>query len=115
MSSAVYAAFEAGRGREKAAQGRSLGGVPVILAVDLSCYGAAWMRPGWVWAGQLAASEYFTSDYPFAALAVFHQSLETPAVLNAAVGISAHVDPGTRRAVQELCDTLDWPHSSTSG
>ncbi|MET8682344.1 hypothetical protein ABZW18_33475 [Streptomyces sp. NPDC004647] len=48
LSSALYAAFEAGRSPAKAAQGRSLGGTPVVLAVDLSRYGAAWMRPAWV-------------------------------------------------------------------
>ncbi|MGP3691049.1 hypothetical protein ACTVZO_41355 [Streptomyces sp. IBSNAI002] len=112
MSSALYAAFEAGRGKEKAAQGRSLGSEPVLLAVDLSRYGAAWMRPAWVWAGQLAASEYFTPDYPFAAIAVFHQSLETPAVLDAAVGISPHLTPEARRTVLELCEALGWAHTA---
>ncbi|MBM9506796.1 hypothetical protein [Actinacidiphila acididurans] len=34
----------------------------------------------------LARSEHFTTDYPFAALVVFRQSLPIPAVLDPAVG-----------------------------
>lgn len=45
----------------KAAQGRSLGGAPVVLAVDISRSGAAWMRPAWVWAGELAAARAWWS------------------------------------------------------
>jgi hypothetical protein len=101
--------FEAGRSDAKAAQGRALDGAPVLLAVDLSRYGAAWMRPGRIWAGQLAASEHFTPGFPFAALAVFRQSLHTPALPDDGVGISPHLDPAARRALKDLCDTHRRP------
>ncbi|MER5615866.1 hypothetical protein [Streptomyces sp. NPDC002215] len=108
MASAEYAVFQAGRGKEKAKQGRSLDGAPVILAVDISRYGAAWMRPARVWAGRLAVSEDFGAGYPFAAVGVFRQSLTTSAVLDAAVGIPSHIAPDARRTVLGLCERLGW-------
>lgn len=111
MASVEYALFQAGNGQRKAAQGRSLGAAPVMLAVDVSRYGAAAMRSDWVWAGALAASELFTPAFPFAAIAVFQQSLTAPAVLNAAVGISPHLDADARRTVVELSDALGWHHA----
>ncbi|MET9039882.1 hypothetical protein [Streptomyces mirabilis] len=109
LDAASYAVFEAGRGTQKAAQGASLGGAPVILAVDVSRYGAAWMRPGRVWAGQLAASPHFTPGYPFAALAVFCQSLDQPGLLNVGIGLSPHLSAHTRQQLHDLCHTLGWP------
>jgi hypothetical protein len=109
LDAAEYAAFEAGRGEQKAAQGRSLDGTPVLLAVDVSRYGAAWMRPGSVWAGQLAASSHFTPDYPFAGLAVLHQSLDQPGLLDIGVGLSPHLAASDRQALQDLCGALGWP------
>ncbi|MGW6393084.1 hypothetical protein ACWFR1_21825 [Streptomyces sp. NPDC055103] len=110
MASAVYAALNAGVEPRKAEQGRSLTPVPVLLAVDLSRYGAAWMRSGWIWAQTLAASEYFTSDYPFAGVAVFGQSLVTPDVVDIGVAISAHIAPAARRQLESLCERLGWAH-----
>ncbi|MEU6350125.1 hypothetical protein ABZ896_12440 [Streptomyces sp. NPDC047072] len=109
LAAAEYAAFEAGRGAQKAAQGRSLNGGPVLLAVDVSRYGAAWMRPGRVWAQQLAASEHFTPDYPFAGLAVLRQSLEQPGLTDIGVGLSPHLPAADRQVLQDLCTTLGWP------
>ncbi|WP_457470170.1 hypothetical protein [Streptomyces sp. TE4109] len=108
MASAEYAVFQAGRGAGKAEQGRSLDGAPVILAVDISRYGAAWMRPARVWAGRLAVSKDFGAGYPFAAVGVFRQSLATSAVLDAAVGIPSHLAPDVRRTVLGLCERLGW-------
>lgn len=109
LEAAAYAAFEAGRGDQKAAQARSLDGSPVLLAVDVSRYGAAWMRPGRVWAGQLAASQHFTPDYPFAAIAVLLQSLDQPGLLDIGVGISPHLPAADRQILLDLCSTLGWP------
>ncbi|MFF3958445.1 hypothetical protein ACFYY1_35305 [Streptomyces sp. NPDC001890] len=108
MASAEYAVFQAGRGEAKAEQGRSLDGAPVILTVDISRYGAAWMRPAQVWAGRLAAYEDFGAGYPFAAVGVFRQSLTESAVLDAAVGIPSHLAPDARRTVLGLCERLGW-------
>ncbi|WP_327740459.1 hypothetical protein OG749_46080 (plasmid) [Streptomyces nojiriensis] len=112
LASAEYAVFQAGRGAAKTEQGRSLDGAPVVLAVDISRYGGAWMRSAKVWAGRLAVSEHFGADYPFAAVAVFRQSLVTPDVLEAAVGIPAHHSPAARRTVVELCERLGWSFAS---
>ncbi|MFI2437146.1 hypothetical protein [Streptomyces sp. NPDC018693] len=109
LGAAEYAAFEAGRGAQKAAQGRSLAGAPVLLAVDVSRYGAAWMRHGTVWAARLAACEYFTSDYPFAGLAVMRQSLEQPGLIDIGVGLSPHLTAADRQVLEDLCTTLGWP------
>ncbi|MFE1884147.1 hypothetical protein [Streptomyces diastatochromogenes] len=109
LDAVAYAAFEAGRGAQKAAQARSLDSAPVLLAVDGSRYGAAWMRPGRVWAGQLAASAHFTPDYPFAALAVLRQSLDQPGLLDIGVGLSPHLPAHDRQVLQNLCSTLGWP------
>ncbi|MFD6080447.1 hypothetical protein ACFWG5_33255 [Streptomyces hydrogenans] len=111
MSSALYAAVTAGRSPAKAAQGRSLDGVPVLLLVDLSRYGAAWMRSDWVWAGDLATSEEVTADYPFAGIGVFQQRLESSAVVGMGVGLSPHLGSESRQAAEELCDALGWAHS----
>ncbi|MCP9956086.1 MULTISPECIES: hypothetical protein [Streptomyces] len=111
MSSALYAAVTAGRSPAKAAQGRSLDGVPVLLLVDLSRYGAAWMRSDWVWAGALAASEEVTADYPFAGIGVFQQRLGSSAVVGMGVGLSPHLGSESRQAAEELCDALGWARS----
>ncbi|WP_406117604.1 hypothetical protein [Streptomyces sp. NBC_00989] len=109
LGAAEYAAFEAGRGTQKAAQGRSLDGAPVLLAVDVSRYGAAWMRPGTVWAQRLAAAEQFTPDYPFAGIAAMRQSLEQPGLLDIGVGLSPHLPAADRQVLEDLCAALDWP------
>ncbi|MEV8544382.1 hypothetical protein [Streptomyces sp. NPDC051572] len=109
LDAAEYAVFEAGRGTQKAAQGRSLDGAPVLLAVDVSRYGAAWMRPGAVWAGRLAAAEQFTPDYPFAGIAAMRQSLEQPGLLDIGVGLSPHLPAADRQVLEDLCAALDWP------
>ncbi|MGW1761129.1 hypothetical protein [Streptomyces mirabilis] len=94
---------------QKAAQGRSLDGAPVLLAVDVSRYGAAWMRPGAVWAARLAACEHFMPDYPFAGLAVMRQSLEQPGLIDIGVGLSPHLTAADRQVLEDLCTTLGWP------
>ena len=109
LGAAEYAAFEAGRGEQKAAQGRSLNGAPVLLTVDVSRYGAAWMRPGTVWARRLAVCGHFTPDYPFAGLAVLRQSLEQPGLTDIGVGLSPHLPAADRQVLQDLCATLGWP------
>ncbi|MFD9114979.1 hypothetical protein [Streptomyces bottropensis] len=109
LGAAEYAAFEAGRGGQKAAQGRSLGGAPVLLVVDVSRYGAAWMRPGTVWAARLAACAYFTPDYAFAGLAVMRQSLEQPGLVDIGIGLSPHLTVTDRQVLEDLCTTLGWP------
>jgi hypothetical protein len=109
MDSATFAAFAAGSTPAKSAQGRSLDGEPVLLAADMSRYGAAWMRPAPVWAVMLARSEHFTPAYPFAGLVVFRQSLTVPAVLDPGVGINPHAPASTRAQVEELCTVLGWP------
>ncbi|MFF6772808.1 hypothetical protein ACFY8W_04510 [Streptomyces sp. NPDC012637] len=114
MASAVYAALNAGTESRKAEQGRSLAPAPVLLAVDLSRYGAAWMRSGWVWAQTLAASEHFTSGYPFAGVAVFGQSLVTPDVVGIGVAISPHLAPAGRQQLERLCKKLGWAHHCPS-
>ncbi|WP_327049330.1 hypothetical protein OG320_16485 [Microbispora sp. NBC_01189] len=114
LSSAEYAVFEIGASSAKAKQARSISG-GVILAIDLSRYGAAWMRPGAVWAGRLA--QRFTSDFPFAAIAIFRQDLRLPHIIEPAVGISSYAAPDTRRRIEQLCEILAWPHAiaSTNG
>lgn len=109
LGAAEYAAFEAGRGAQKAAQGHSLDGAPVLLVVDVSRYGAAWMRPGTVWAARLAACDYFTPDYPFAGLAIMRQSLEQPGLIDIGVGLSPHLTAADRQVLEDLCATLGWP------
>ncbi|MEU6346837.1 hypothetical protein ABZ883_38500 [Streptomyces sp. NPDC046977] len=108
LTAAEYAVFDAGRGAAKAAQGRSLG-APVVLVVDISRYGAAWIRPGHIWAGRLAVSTQFTADYPFAAVAVIGQSLDHPGLTDVGAGISPHLPDATRRTLQELFTTHGWP------
>jgi hypothetical protein len=111
MESAEYAAFAAGATSAKAAQGRSLGGCPVLLAADMSRYGAAWMRRGPLWAQMLAASGHFTEGYPFAGIVVFRQSMDVPWVIEPGIGINPHLPDDQQAAVGELCEALGWPYA----
>ncbi|WP_331733205.1 hypothetical protein OG948_60395 (plasmid) [Embleya sp. NBC_00888] len=107
LGSAEHAVVEAGHAPAKARQGRSMPG-RVLLAVDVSRYGGAWMRPAWVWPPFLAARVEAEHDYPFAAVAVFRQSLDTPDILDAAAGIPAHLPAASRTLFEELGAALRW-------
>ncbi|MFB7345543.1 hypothetical protein ACFCZ6_36445 [Streptomyces hydrogenans] len=109
LGASEYAVFEAGIGEQKAAQGGSLGGTPVLLVVDVSRYGAAWLRPGTVWAQRLAGHAKFTPVFPFAGIAVMRQSLDQPSLVDVGVGLSPHLPRSARQTLQDLCKTLDWP------
>lgn len=109
LSSAEHAVFEIGGDEAKARQARSVAG-GVILAVDLSRYGGAWIRPQSMWPGYLARR--FTPDFPFVAVVVFRQDLRFAHLVDPAVGISGHAAPRTRQRVEELCDILAWPHAT---
>ncbi|MET8626654.1 hypothetical protein ABZW30_23330 [Kitasatospora sp. NPDC004669] len=109
LGSAEYAAVEAGRSPAKAKQGCAMPG-RVMLAVDLSRYGAAWMRPAWVWAGRLARA--IPADFPFGALAVFRQSIEYPGILQPAVGIASHLPAEDQDRFRRLCADLSWAASA---
>lgn len=108
LSSAEHAVFEIGSSPAKAKQAQSITG-GVILAVDLSRYGGAWMRPASVWPGCLA--QHFTPTFPFAAIAVFRQDLMNAHIVEPAVAISSHVPLDTQRRIVELCETMSWPHA----
>ncbi|MFE9459487.1 hypothetical protein [Streptomyces californicus] len=109
LGAAEYVVFEAGVGEQKAAQGGSLGGAPVLLVVDVSRYGAAWIRPGTVWAQRLAGCGKFTPAFPFAGIAVMRQSLDQPGLVDIGVGLSPHLLTSDRQTLQDLCTTLGWP------
>ncbi|MFE0147841.1 hypothetical protein ACFWY5_11880 [Nonomuraea sp. NPDC059007] len=108
LSSAEHAVFEIGSSPAKAKQARSMAG-GVILAVDLSRYGGAWMRPAAVWPGCLA--QRFTPTFPFAAIAVFRQDLMNAHIVEPAVAISSHAPLDTQQRIMELVETMSWPHA----
>ncbi|MFG2563562.1 hypothetical protein [Streptomyces sp. NPDC048496] len=114
LGSAEYAILQAGQGDRKAAQGRSLPG-RVILAVDISRYGAAWLRPARIWAQMLAqamgSAPGVDADYPFAAVAVLRQSLVDPDLVGIAVALSPHAAPAAQEQIRNLCEALSWPHA----
>lgn len=114
LASAEHAVLQAGQGDRKAAQGRSMPG-RVILAVDISRYGAAWQRPARIWAPMLAHAMGSTrgvdAGYPFAAVAVLLQSLLDPDLVEIAVALSPHAAPATQKQIRSLCEALSWPHA----
>ncbi|MFE4925162.1 hypothetical protein [Streptomyces sp. NPDC056661] len=114
LGSAEYAVLQAGQGDRKAAQGRSMPG-RVILAVDISRYGAAWQRPARIWSQMLAqamrSAPGFDVGYPFAAVAVLRQSLVDPDLVEIAVALSPHAAPATQKQIRSLCEALSWPHA----
>ncbi|MFF3864115.1 hypothetical protein [Streptomyces sp. NPDC002209] len=113
LASAEYAVLQAGLEDRKAEQGKALPG-RVILAVDVSRYGAAWMRPARVWASMLAQAmrtHPIAADYPFAAVAVLRQRLTDPGLTDIDVAIHPQASVGARREIEGLCEVLGWPHT----
>ena len=112
LGSAEYAVFDVANSEAKAAQGLAVQG-PSVLMVDVSRYGAAWMRPGHVWAPMLA--QRFPQVFPFGAVGVFHQSLEHPFLLDAGVAISSQISETQQGQVRALCESLGWPYAVSPG
>ncbi|MFF3722237.1 hypothetical protein ACFYYM_07635 [Streptomyces erythrochromogenes] len=113
LGSAEFAVLQAGLNGRKAEQGRSMPG-RVILGVDLSRYGAAWLRPAHVWAQMLTRAMQnspFATGYPFAAVALLQQSLTDPGLTAAGVATHPETPAGTHRETENLCETLGWAHS----
>ncbi|MFE6848503.1 hypothetical protein [Streptomyces sp. NPDC057686] len=113
LASAEYAALQAGLEGRKAEQGKSPAG-RVILAVDVTRCGAAWMRPARVWVSMLAQATRthpIAADSPFAAVAVLRQRLTAPGLTEIGVAIHLQASVGAQREIEGLCEVLGWPHA----